>query len=87
MLGQPINGRAEVEGGGAGPIRQGATVDLDAGARQDLALAVKRQVVRELRDQHVCNGALPRRELIGQNAKALRHGIHRRTSLQGHRDG
>lgn len=26
------------------------------------------------------------RELIGQNAKPRRHGIHRRTSLQGHRD-
>ena len=43
---QPVDHGAEVEGCGACPVRQGAAVDLDAGARQDLALAVERQVVR-----------------------------------------
>lgn len=36
VLGQPVDHRAEVERGCPGPVRQGAAVDLDAGAGKDL---------------------------------------------------
>jgi hypothetical protein len=56
VFGQPINDRAEVERGRPGPISQGAAVDLYAGAGKDLALSVKRQVVRKLCDQDMRDG-------------------------------
>ena len=40
VLGQPINDRGEVERSDAHPVGQGAAVDVDAGTREDLALAI-----------------------------------------------
>ena len=47
MFGQPINHRAEMEGGGADPIGQRAAMQLDPGPSEDLALTIQRQIVRE----------------------------------------
>lgn len=83
MLGQPVDHEAEVEGRGAGPVRQGAAVDLDAGTRQDLALAVERQVVRELGHQHVCDGPFGRQPAFDQPGRGWRLGNPVRTDAAG----
>ena len=66
MFRQPVDHGAEVEGRCASPVRQGAAVDLDAGAGKDLALSVKRQVVRELGHQDMCDGPFGRQPAFEQ---------------------
>jgi len=58
--GQPIDHGGEVEGRSPGPVRQSTAVELDAGAGQDLALSVERQVSRKLRHQQMRDGAFGR---------------------------
>lgn len=45
--------RAEFEGGASHPIGKGGAVEIDALAAVDLGLAVKRQVIGILADQHM----------------------------------
>src|SRR6056297_664242 len=68
VLGQPINDRAQVEGGHANPIRQGAAMDLDPGTGKDLALSIQRKMVRVFADQHMRHGALGRQATLDEKA-------------------
>ena len=63
MRGQARLQRLQPPAGAADPVRQGRAVELDAVAGEDLALAVERQVVAVLADQH-----------MGQQARA-RHAL------------
>ncbi len=62
---------------------QGAAIDLDAGAGKDLALPVKRQVVRELGHQHMGDGTLGRQPALDQPRRGDRLGEPIRAGTAG----
>ena len=68
MLGQPVDHGAEVESRGSRPVGQ------------DLTLPIERQVVRELRDQHLVDGAFGRQSALVQSRRGerLAASAHRR---------
>jgi hypothetical protein len=64
VLEQTLVQRAELGGRLADPVRERRAVELDALAGVDLALAVEREVVGVLRDQHVGDHRLGRQPTL-----------------------
>jgi hypothetical protein len=63
----------QLEGGATNPVGQGRAVDLDAVAGPDLRLAVERQVVGVLGDQHVGHQRLGRQAVLDQPLRRRTH--------------
>ena len=66
MLGHPVDDGAQVEGGAAGPVRQGGAVDGHALAGHDLCLPIQGQMVGELRDDDMGQHGLCRQTAFDQ---------------------
>lgn len=66
MPGHPIDDGAQVEGGAAGPVRQGGAIDGRALAGHDLRLPVQGQMIGELRDDDMRERGLGRQPALDQ---------------------
>jgi len=74
VLGEPVDHRGKVEGRRADPIGERAALKVDPGTREDLALAIERQMVGELGDEHMRNRALGRQPTLDQEGRGWRLG-------------
>jgi hypothetical protein len=79
--GHPIDDGAQVEGGAAGPVRQGGATCGHALAGHDLRLSIQGQMIGELRDDDMRERGLGRQPALDQRG---RHGrlSHPRPTLR-----